>query len=432
MATVILGIGALVFLAHLLATAFQRTRIPDVLMLIGIGILLGPATGVVHSDDLGKVGEVLGEVALVVILFEGGTTLDLGVLGRSLTTTLRLALGTFVATVAVVATAGNLAFDLPLLPSLILGGTLAGIAPPIVIPLARSLKVTDKTNTVVVLESALAEVLAIVMVFSLLTAALAGAVSAPRLVGSTLSAVLFAALLGVLGGVGWLRALELVRRLPNSMFVTFAFVFVVYGLTEMLGFSGGIAALAFGITLTNHERFGLDRLAHLKLDKLATLTPPERAFFGEVVFLVKTFFFVFLGLSIGFGDVRIFAVAAVVTVAVYLARMLVTRYALAADTPRRDASVLAMMIPKGLAAAVLAGLPIERGLPYGEILRDISYAVVLMSIIMTAVMVWAMERVPLRNLFDRVYAPFAGEVVPPPAPLEAAVAAPVEGGKAAG
>ncbi len=426
MATVILGIGALVFVAHLLVTAFQRTRIPDVLMLISIGILLGPVLGIVQSEDLGRVGEVLGEVALVVILFEGGTMLDLGVLGRSLTTTVRLTVSTFLATVAVVATAGLVAFDLPVLSSLILGCTLAGIAPPVVIPLVRSLRATEKAATVVVLESALAEVLAIVMVFSLITAALAGAVSPPRLVGSVLSTVLFAVVLGTLGGVAWLRVLEVVREVPNSMFVTFAFVFVVYGLTELLGFSGGVAALAFGITLTNHERLGLDRLTRLKLDKLTTLTPPERAFFGEVVFLVRTVFFVFLGLSIRFSEVRIFAVAGMATVAVYLARILVTRYAVPADTPRRDAAILAMMIPKGLAAAVLAGLPLEHGLANGALMRDVAYAVVLLSIILTAVMVWAMERAPLRNLFDLVYAPLDGSVRMPVA-AELTDAAPAAG-----
>ncbi|HWO88063.1 MAG TPA: cation:proton antiporter, partial [Gemmatimonadales bacterium] len=301
MAATILAIGALVFLAHLFSIWFERTRVPDVLLLILLGLLLGPVLGVVRAEDLGKVGSVVSTVALVVILFEGGMAIDLTSLARAFRPTLRITLVTFLVTMLLGAAVGRLAFEMPWGSAAILGATVGGTGSAVVIPMVRGLKIGERTSTILILESAITDVLCIVMTVGLMTAALTGELSPFRMLGTILSAMLFAALLGALGATAWLRALDVVRRLPNTLFATVAFVFLVYGVTELLGFSGAIAALAFGVALTNHERIGVDRLARLKLDKLATLSPLERDFFAEVGFLLKTFFFVYLGLSMRFS-----------------------------------------------------------------------------------------------------------------------------------
>jgi NhaP-type Na+/H+ and K+/H+ antiporter len=45
-----------------------------------------------------------------------------------------------------------------------------------------------------------------------------------------------------------------------------------------------------------------------------------------------------------------------------------------------------MMTPKGLAAAVLATIPEMAGVPEGTMIKNITYAVVLFSIILTSVL----------------------------------------------
>ena len=56
---------------------FEKTKIPDVIVLLGIGILLGPVSGMVNPGSLHNMAEYVGSLALLVILFEGGTDLDL-------------------------------------------------------------------------------------------------------------------------------------------------------------------------------------------------------------------------------------------------------------------------------------------------------------------------------------------------------------------
>ena len=417
MESTVLALGALVFAAYVFRIVFQRTRVPDVLLLICVGLLLGPVTHLVAEDSLGRVGAVLSEVALVTLLFEGGTTLDLGVLARALRPTLRLTLVTFVLTALLTAAVGWSLLGLSPLAALMLGCAVGGSSSVVVIPLARGLGLGEKCATVLILESALTDVLCIVTVFALIDAAAQGGAAPLRVVGQIASSMLFAALLGALGGVAWMRVLPLVRRLPDTIFATVAFVFIVYGITQLLGYSGGIAALSFGVTLTNHERFEwIERLVRRGgAGGLATLLDVEQKFFGEIVFLLKTLFFLYLGLSIRFADARVLAAAFIVVASVYLARVVITARVADRDISVRDAALTSIMVPKGLAAAVLATVPLHAGVAGGEAIRDVTYAVVFFSIVLTSLLGWASERAPMARFYATVFGRFGGAPATAPA-----------------
>jgi NhaP-type Na+/H+ or K+/H+ antiporter len=70
----LMAVGTLVFLAHLFQFVFQRFRVPDTSWLIGIGLVVGPLTGLVQSEDFGIVGPALTAIALAVNLFEAGSS----------------------------------------------------------------------------------------------------------------------------------------------------------------------------------------------------------------------------------------------------------------------------------------------------------------------------------------------------------------------
>jgi potassium/hydrogen antiporter len=433
----LLYLGLTVFLAHFLALQFRRTHLPDVLVLMLLGIAIGPLAGWISTDDFGKVGPTVATIALVVILFEGGTSLDLGTLRRSLGTTGVLTLSSFVLSTLLIAGIGVLAFDLERLPALMLGATLGGTASAVVIPMVGALRVGVKPATVLVLESALTDVLCIVVVFALLSVYAEGALSPGELAGSVAAAMVFATVIGVVGGVGWLLVLGWVRGFPNTISATLAWVFIVYGLTEYLGFSGAIAALAMGVTLGNAQNLGLDRVIG-RGRRVEPLSAEDVAFNREAVFLLKTYFFVYLGISIQFSEARLGAVAAAMVLAVYLTRVLLVRAVCRGpEYGLRDTAITAIMAPKGLAAAVLAALPLQAGVTGGETIRDLAYMVVLVSITLTALLVMLLPWRPAQRVFAAALGkpgPAAGEAaagggadsVPPvasaPAPLPATTA----------
>jgi NhaP-type Na+/H+ or K+/H+ antiporter len=261
----------------------------------------------------------------------------------------------------------------------------------VVIPLVNALRPSDATGTVLILESAITDVLSIVFTFGVLQAAGQGDVQVGRVIGQTLASLVFAALIGVAGGVGWLRVWNTVRELPATTFSTIAAALVLYGIAEGLGFSGAIATLAFGLTLTNHQPMGLGRF--LRDQHGSTVTPEEQRFYREVVFLLKTFFFVYLGLSMRLDDIRDFGVAAAMVAIVYAVRAVIAVRTMPRATSRREVALVGAMAPKGLAAAVLAGLPLQAGVPEGATIQAVTYAVVLVSITVTALAVPVIQQV---------------------------------------
>lgn len=408
MSTTILFIGLMVFFAHFLSLQFRKTNIPDVLVLVFVGIVLGPVLNFVSPADFGKVGSLFATIALVVILFEGGTTLDMNVLGKSLATTGKLALGCFVLTALIATLAGIYALGLTILPATLLGFTLGSTSPAVVIPLVKALGVSEKPATVLMLESALTDVLSIIGVFALLQVHTQGGVGAGHLIGSVLSAMVFATVIGVLGGIGWLLVLGKIRDFPNTISSTLAFVFIVYGATEGLGFSGAIASLALGITLTNFEKFKLNRIPSIDRN-IVPLNEVDQIFYREAVFLLKTYFFVYMGISIHFGALQIALVAVALVVAIYVMRIILTRFVFAnPEYSLRDTAITSMMAPKGLAAAVLAALPLHYGVTGGDVIRDITYMVVLVSITLTALLVMAYPS----RFTQRIYSLFIGKRLP--------------------
>ncbi|HEY0664474.1 MAG TPA: cation:proton antiporter [Gallionella sp.] len=402
MSTTILVIGVLVFLAHFLSLQFRKTHVPDVLLLMLIGIALGPLAGIVTPDDFGKVGSLIATIALVVILFESGTSLNLHVLGNSLKTTGVLTFSCFLLTAAIVALLGFYLLGLEPLPATLLGFTLGGTSSAVVIPMVSALRLSDKPATVLVLESALTDVLCIVGVFALLQVYSQGGVEPGRLAGSVVAALFFAAVIGVLGGIGWLLVLGKVRDFPNTISSTLAYVFIVYGATEGLGFSGAIAALALGVTLTNYEKFGLHRIQNLDR-RLEPLNEVDLSFYREAVFLLKTYFFIYLGISIRFSEPYLAVVAVIMVLLVFAMRTGLTRLVFRSpDYGLRDTAFTSMMAPKGLAAAVLAALPLQYGVAGGEAIRDTTYMVVLVSISLSALLVMAYPYPWVRSFYSRI------------------------------
>lgn len=186
------------------------------------------------------------------------------------------------------------------------------------------------------------------------------------------------------------------------MFLTPAFVLVIFSIAELLGYSGAIAALDFGIVLGNIQSFSLSALQELLRGQAMRLNQAEEAFFSEIVFLLKTFFFVYIGLSIRLTDLALLAIGVGIVGVLFLVRVPVVRMALGRIARGMDGALAAVMIPKGLAAAVLASLPAQAEVAGGAIIQDVVYAVILLSIVGTALLTFLLEK----RLLWRPYAAF--------------------------
>lgn len=402
-ALTIVFVGCTIFLSHWFAALFARTKIPDVLWLFIIGLLLGPVCGVVTVEKFGAVGPVFTTITLIFILFESGIDQRLDTLITSLGGTARITTYNFLTTCLV---AGGITYfytDLGILRSLMLGSIVGGTSSAVVTTLARRFPMSERTSTILVLESAFSDVFTLAVPLTLLTAYKIGTIDVAFVTGQMIAAFILAAMLGVAGAFGWSILLNRMRTLQNTVFTTPAFVFIIYGIVELLNYSGPIAALAFGITLGNIDVLGPPIMRNAISRKPISLNENERAFFSEAVFLLRTFFFVYIGISVRLQDWHWMMLGAGITGVLFLIRIPVVRMSVPRHTSTSDASFMATMIPKGLGAAVLASLPAQQGVEGGEIIQSVVFSIILCSTVFTTVLTFLVDKTFVSRIYGWIF-----------------------------
>ena len=302
----------------------------------------------------------------------------------------------FLLSMTIAAVTAHFIADTEWMSSFLLGSMVAGTGASIVIPMVRQMKVSDKTRTVLTLESAISAVLCIVVALAIMEGMKMGQIRFEKIMGNVLASFFMAVILGVLGGMVWSGVLQRVRRLQNSMFLTPAFVFVIYGITEALGYSGAIAALAFGIVLGNASYFEFSfmrKILRKRRPQMQSLEEKEKSFFKEIVFILKTFFFVYIGISIPFTDTMALLYGVVIAAAIFVGRFILVAIVGRKNT-KTDRQIVSIMIPKGLASAVLASMPRQVNLaagyevvPNAERIECMVYSIIFFSIVICSLLV---------------------------------------------
>lgn len=399
----VLMIGLVIFLAHLFAILYTKTRIPDVLLLFLIGFLFGPVLKIITPAHFGAVGQVFATITLILILFDSGVGLSLKGIRQTAGGLIGLTLVNFFMTVLIVGLVGYLLTRLALIPALILGAIVGGTSSAVVIPILSQLPMSNNSKTLLIFESVINDVLCIVLTFSLVAAYKVGEVHLAQMIFKITASFLLAALMGVLFALIWSVALNKVRILQHSTFTTLAFVFIVYGLIEFMGFSGAIGALVFGYVLNNVSKIKLPMLRTPLGMETTELNEKERSFFGEIVFLLKTFFFIYIGIAMQVTNLGLMLLGAILVLLLFLLRIFTVRFTLPRHTTQLDATYMAIVVPKGLAAAVLAGIPLQQGIPHGLLIQNLTYAIVLFSIIGSSILIILVEKAGLASFYQQFW-----------------------------
>ena len=165
------------------------------------------------------------------------------------------------------------------------------------------------------------------------------------------------------------------------------------------------------MVLANSKKIPLNIVQKFGADHLIEFTSIEKTLFSEVIFLVKTFFFIFLGMSIQFGNVKILFLGLLLTFLIYGNRLILTRLIISKNTLNNEAAMISFIIPKGLAAAVLAEVPMHMGLPEELLpmfieIRAVIYMVILFSILLTAFLIYTQETGLTKTRYEHIFSKF--------------------------
>ena len=394
---VIISLAVLIFLSHLFSVMFVKTRIPEVLPLLILGIILGPVFKVVTPADFGMVDQVFTRILLIVILFESGLGIRISQIRNTWEQSFRLTVISFAVTLCVVALLAKIVLGLHFAYAVILGTALANNSFAIIIPLISKLNISNHVKTVLLTESTIGGVISIVVTITLLDMAKINSFEGSLIIAKILYTFLVSFLTGSAAAIFWTTILSKVRKLENSIFLTLAFVLVVYSVCETLGSDGAIGAFIFGIVAGNirsiRKLHGFKFIERFTMNvKSKAFNDTEKSFFGEVVFILRTFFFVYIGISMQISSIFSILCGLLFTAAVFLARIPTVNYIMEKQISRIDCAVTSIMLPKGLVTAVLASMIVQSGLSGGVILQNTIYSVILFSIIFATVFSFLIEK----------------------------------------
>lgn len=251
-----------------LVVVAERLSIPSIALLLVGGVALGPeALGWVQPRTLGSGLEIVIALAVAVILFEGGLTLDLGGYRRAPRVIRRmLSVGVLITWLGTTLAMWALLGISPLLA--LLGGSLVIVTGPTVIsPLLRRIGVQDRVHHVLYWEAVLVDAIGVfvsVMCFEWLTSSDG--------MGRPIVDFLVRLVVGLVGGAGgglllaWVLRLELVSR-EHVNIVALAFAVFLFGACDAIAHESGIlAVIVAGLLLGVLRPPQLRRLRRFKLE----------------------------------------------------------------------------------------------------------------------------------------------------------------------
>ena len=399
----IIGLAGLFFIGHILQWVFVKTKIPDLLILIIIGFVIGPASlNFIQQEHLGQVGAVLATVTLIIILYEGGLHLSASSLLKSSLPALLLSLLSFllIAGFTTLFLTPFFTFSTALLIGLGIGSTSSAVVFPMIKPLALK----EETKTLLSLESAFTDVLAIIAFLAILDSLLSQNYNTSVLLFGFGAKPFLSIVLGVGSALLWSFVRKTFVKLFDMPFSTEAWSLLTYGCIELFNLNGPIGILAFGFSLANLNLLpsSLEKLFNLK-----PVTENEISLLREISFLLKTFFFLYLGMLIKFSAFNVFVLAVLLTVLMIATRYIAVRLIFSPKKyPVLDALVAVGMGPRGLACAVLATLPLQRGYVHGEFIQNLIFYIILISIITSSLFVIFGQKGFFQKLFLPLFSPY--------------------------
>jgi len=372
---------------------FKKISFPDIIVLLGLGYVAGPVLNLVDPTRIAQASPMIASLSLVVILFNGGLGLDFSEARAIAPRAIALALLGIGASMAAAAAFMYYVLDWELMNSLLLGAIVGGSSPSVVMPLVGRAKVTREISSLLNIESAMNGALVIVIALVILEVITAGATGniGPAIAKAIGMRFLIGVGIGGAAGFAWLWVLTFIEGELYDDILTLAVLFLLYLAVESLQGSGAIFALVFGLILGN----GTDFARFLRTKRTVEIHNTMMTFHNQIYFIVKTFFFAYLGLMITFDDPNVIVPSILLSLVLLGVRCIVVpAISIGKKRLRASTGILATMLPRGLSNAVVAEIVVASGIPNARLYPEIAIVVIVTTLIISAVGIPIFARKP--------------------------------------
>lgn len=374
-------------------------RIPDVVVLLLVGILLGSqVTGIINVKADSAINQLLLIFGSSYILFDGGAAVKLKVLKQVWVSVVAMSTLGVIITAAITGLAAYYIFAVPPIVALLLGAVIASTDPATLVPVFKQIRIRAKVAQTVMSESAFNDAMGAILTFTVLGIAMgAGDFSAGDAAWSLLKQTVLGIVIG--GALGYLAAFFIAHE--NLSFlaeyapvITLMAVIGAYMGADGLQASGFMAVFVFGIMLGNQDALGFKtaRRDQTQLEDFILTTS----------LIMRMFIFILLGSQVSFDLIQQYWMGGLGVVAVF---MLVVRPAtvfICAWPDRRAKWSLNELLfmcwtrETGVIPGALAGMLLGMKAPHAEMIASVTFIAILMTILIQATTTkWVAQKLDL-------------------------------------
>jgi len=347
---VFIDVSLIIFLGFLATYLFERKRIPEPVILVSAGILIGPILQIITPQTFESLLPILSNLALLVVLFESGLNLNLFEVLKNVWKAICLSLTYFILSTISIYHVALYVLHLTSLESLLLGTILGGVSSVATIPIIERLIKSEDIKAIVSIDATFSDVFVIIVSLAVLQFITVG--TTPSIVDTLhdiISSFSIGLVVGTIGGLLWIRVLRSLKHMKYSYMLTLAFLLLIYSLTDIVRGSGAIACLVVGLMLSNARSLA----KMFKVERPFKLRSVVIYFHEEIAFFTRTFFYISLGalFTIEYLNLTFITGSFLVMCCMIIGR-LIALSPIVRDSYER--SRLCFVIPRGLSAAALA------------------------------------------------------------------------------
>ena len=373
----------LVILAGLIFTKISHiVKLPDVVLYILAGILLGPnILNWVNISTYPVENQLILSFGAAYILYDGGREIDLKILNKvKISVGLLSTIGVFISTI-IVGFCAKIVFDIPLEYALLMGAVIASTDPSVLVPLFKKMKISSKLKQSIISESAFNDAAGAVVTFSILGVIMGGEFSVAESLLELFKTIIGGLFVGAT--IGYLTHLLIDEKKKGMLKDHTAELILVsvigaYLIANRFGFSGFMAVFIVGMFCGNKKIFDFwipeeSFQTHLRFKEILTI-------------ILRMMIFVLLGTHLDFQNLlaNLGPTMIIVGVLIFIARPISVIFCIIGDKKAqwtwKEIVYMMWVRETGVIPAALAGMLMTSGVLHADIISSVTFATILVTL----------------------------------------------------
>lgn len=378
-------VAIIIFAGALSSKLASLVKLPDVVLFIISGAVLGPSVFNVITYDNSVVNNVILTFGAAYILFDGGREIQLKVLNKIKFSVISLATVGVLVSAVITGVFAHFFLHLEPMYALLLGAVIASTDPSVLVPLFKKMSISPKLKQTIIAESAFNDACGAIVTFAILGVVAGGQFSLGESMGELLKTSLGGIAVGSAVALFTLLLISVNRHgvladFPTEMAV--AAVIGAYEISTVFGFSGFMAVFVLGIIAGNKAQFGF----RVKAEAFET----HLHFKDALISIIRMMIFILLGVHINFAILAQYWLGALLTVValIFVARPISVFISVALDRRAkwswREMVYLMWVRETGVIPAALVGMLMTLKVPYAEVISSVTFMTIIITLAVQA------------------------------------------------